>query len=182
MSNNYIIRRAAESDAQQIISHTKKVLKENPDVMGITLGEFNPSLDEEKEWINSHNTQGLLLVAEVNRKIIGILSFHSSPLKRLSHQGIFGMSVQEEFTNSGIGTSLIRELLAWAKKEQRVEKITLEVFSNNERAIHLYKKLGFTEEGRFKKQVKLDANEYVDDIVMSKFINAPRAPVTSVMG
>ncbi|MBS4197083.1 GNAT family N-acetyltransferase [Lederbergia citri] len=170
MGNNYIIRRATENDAQQILIHTKKVLIENPHVTGITLGEFNPSLDEEKEWINSHNTQGLLLVAEVNSKIIGILSFHLSPLKRLSHQGIFGMSVQEEFANNGIGSSLIRELLAWAKTDQRVEKISLEVFSNNERAIHLYKKLGFTEEGRFKKQVKLDVNEYLDDIVMSKFI------------
>ncbi|MCR2821733.1 GNAT family N-acetyltransferase [Lederbergia panacisoli] len=170
MSNKYIIREATESDALQILKHTKKVFNENPNVTAITIDEFNSTVDEEKEWINSHNTQGLLLVAEVNRNIIGMLSFRLSPWKRLSHQGIFEISVQEKFANKGIGTSLIKGLLAWARAVQRIEKISLEVFSNNDRAIQLYKKLGFIEEGRLKNHVKLGSNEYVDDILMSKFI------------
>jgi RimJ/RimL family protein N-acetyltransferase len=80
------------------------------------------------------------------------------------------MSIQEQFTNIGIGSSLIKKLLEWAKKDSGIEKISLEVFSNNKRAIHLYTKLGFAEEGRRKKQVKLGPNEYIDDILMSKFI------------
>lgn len=170
MSNNFTIRRAIEDDADQIIMHTKIVLTENPHVMGTTFEEFNTTTEEEKDWINSHNKQGLLLVAEVDGNIIGILSFRISPRKKFSHQGLFGMSIQEKFTNKGIGRSLIKELLEWAKDDNRVEKISLEVFSNNERAIHLYKKFGFTEEGRRKKQAKLGSNEYVDDILMCKFI------------
>lgn len=164
------IRKAVENDAEQIIQHTKKVLEENPDVMGNTLEEFNITIEEEKDWILSHNKHGLLLVAEVNGMIIGLLNFQLSPRKRFSHQGIFGMSIQEEFTNRGIGRALIKNLFAWAKKDSRVEKISLEVFSNNKRAIHLYTKMGFTEEGRRKKQIKLGPNDYVDDILMSKFL------------
>lgn len=171
MSQNYSIRRAIESDAEQIILHTKKVLEENPDFMGTSLEEFNPTIEEEKAWIHSHDKQGLLLVAEVNKTIIGILNFRLSSTKKFSHQGLFGMSIQESFTNQGIGGSLIKELLQWAKKDNRVEKISLEVFSNNNRAIHLYTKLGFTEEGRRIKQAKISPNEYVDDILMSMFLN-----------
>ncbi|MBS4219620.1 GNAT family N-acetyltransferase [Bacillus sp. FJAT-49711] len=172
MSNHYLIRKATEGDVLQILKHTKKVISENPNVTGITLNEFTSTLDEEKEWINSHHTQGLLLVAEVNRSIIGLLSFRLSPWKRLCHQGIFEISIQEKFTNKGIGASLIKKLLAWAQANQRVEKISLEVFSNNERAIHLYKRLGFIEEGRLKSHIKLGSNEYVDDVLMSIFIDS----------
>lgn len=170
MGNNFNIRRAIENDAEQIIKHTKIVLTENPHVMGTTLEEFTTTIEEEKEWINSHQKQGLLLVAEVDENIIGILNFCLSPRKKFRHQGLFGMSIQEAFTNKGIGGSLIKKLLEWAKDDNRVEKISLEVFSNNERAIHLYKKFGFTEEGRRIKQAKLGSNEYVDDILLSKFI------------
>jgi hypothetical protein len=62
MKDILIIRRAIESDAEQIIQHTKKVLEENPNVMGTTSVEFNITIDEEKDWINSHNKHGLLLV------------------------------------------------------------------------------------------------------------------------
>lgn len=170
MEDTLIIRTAIESDAEQIIIHTKKVLEENPNVIGTTLEEFDITIDEEKDWIEFHNNQGLLLVAEVNKTIIGILSFRLSPRKRFRHQGMFGMSIQEQFTNKGIGRALIKKLLKWAKEDTRVEKISLEVFSNNKRAIHLYTKLGFTEEGRRKRQVKLGPNEYIDDILMSKFV------------
>lgn len=170
MDQNVIIRKAIESDAEQIINHTKMVLEENSNFFATSLEEFQTTVDEEKDWIKFQDEQGLLLVAEVNKTIIGILSFRLSPRKKFCHQGLFGMSIQESFTNRGIGSSLITRLLEWAKEDNRVEKISLEVFFNNERAIHLYTKLGFTEEGRRVKQAKIGPNEYVDDIWMSKFI------------
>lgn len=80
------------------------------------------------------------------------------------------MSIQEKYTNNGIGSLLMNELLKWAKKDHKVEKIYLEVFANNDRAIHLYQKLGFLEEGRKKKHVKQGTAEYVDEIIMSQFV------------
>lgn len=170
MNAKVTIRKAVEEDAEQIIQHTKKVLKENPDVFATTLEEYNISVKEEKELIKLVNERGLLIVAEVKGSIIGMLHFQLSPRKRFCHQGSFGMSIQEAFTNQGIGGSLIETLLAWAEKDNRVEKVSLEVFSNNRRAIHVYKKVGFTEEGIRKKQVKLGPGEYLDVIVMSRFV------------
>ncbi|WP_026695393.1 GNAT family N-acetyltransferase [Peribacillus kribbensis] len=170
MTYTYIIRKAIESDAEQILEHIKKVLRENSSFMATSLEEFTTTIDQQKEWINAQSTLGLLLVAEVNGIIIGMLNFRLSPRKKFSHQGMFGMSIQERFTSQGIGGALINELLNWAKEDKRVEKISLEVFSNNERAIHLYTKMGFREEGRRIKQAKLSPGEYVDDILMSIFV------------
>jgi RimJ/RimL family protein N-acetyltransferase len=170
MTNSVIIRKAHESDAEQMILHTKKVLVESSHFLGSSLKEFDPTIDEEKAWIHSHNQNGLLLVAEDNQSIIGILNFRLSTSKKFSHKGFFGMSIQEAYTNKGIGATLITRLIDWAKADNRVEKISLEVFSNNDRAIHLYSKLGFREEGRLVKNAKLGPNEYVDDIIMSMFV------------
>lgn len=170
MERNVIIRKAVEKDAEQLILHTKKVLEESSHFLGTSLDEFHPTVEEEKVWINSYNQRGLLLVTEVEGKIIGVLNFRLSSSKKFSHKGLFGMSIQEAYTNQGIGSRLITTLLEWAREDGRVEKITLEVFSNNERAIHLYSKLGFVEEGRMVRNAKLGPNEYVDDIIMSIFL------------
>ena len=49
----------------------------------------------------------------------------------------------------------MRDLMDWAVLTPRVEKIELLVRATNQRAIRLYRKLGFTEEGRFKQRVRL---------------------------
>ncbi|MGA8943939.1 MAG: hypothetical protein WB502_14690 [Thermoactinomyces sp.] len=58
----------------------------------MTLEEYNMSVEEEKKWIRLVNKQGLLIVAEVNGTIIGMLHFQLSPRKRFSHMGSFGIS------------------------------------------------------------------------------------------
>ncbi|WP_270181238.1 GNAT family N-acetyltransferase [Alkalihalobacillus sp. CinArs1] len=169
MKNLVTIRKAHKSDAVQLIEHTKKVLSENAHFLSSTLEEFSTTVEEEEEWINAHDSNGLVLVAEVNSEIVGMLNFRRSTRKKFCHQGMFGMSVQEQFSDNGIGSSLLTELLDWAK-ENEVEKVSLEVFSNNPRAFHLYSKFGFTVEGRRVRQGKLGPNEYVDDILMGKFL------------
>ncbi len=81
MNTKVTIRKAVEEDAEQIIQHTKKVFKENPDVFATTLEEYNISVKKEKEWIKLVNEQGLLIVAEVNGTIIGMLHIQLSRVK-----------------------------------------------------------------------------------------------------
>jgi RimJ/RimL family protein N-acetyltransferase len=170
LNPNIIIRKADVSDAEQIIAHTKKVLMESSHFLGTSVEEFQPTLEEEKDWIQHHQQHGLLLVAEVEKTIIGMLNFRLSTSKKFCHQGMFGMSIQEAYTNQKIGRELLQQLIDWARQDPRVEKISLEVFSNNERAIHLYTQLGFIVEGRRVKNAKIAPGIYVDDIMMSMFV------------
>jgi RimJ/RimL family protein N-acetyltransferase len=58
-------------------------------------------------------------------------------------------------------------LIDWAIQSGVVEKIELNVRASNTRAIALYKKMGFVEEGRLKNRIKISNDRYIDDILMA---------------
>lgn len=67
--------------------------------------------------------------------------------------GIF--IAEEEYRNSGYGTAVIKEMLYYAKNNG-YKSIILNVRTNNIQAYSLYKKLGFIEVKRYKKENGID--------------------------
>lgn len=118
----------------------------------------------------SHHTDGKYLVAEYESKIVGHALLDPLPLAAISHVASLTIVVHEGWQGKGIGRLLLQHLIDWAKTSSSVEKIELSVRASNTRAIALYKKMGFTEEGHLKKRIKVSANEYIDDILMALFV------------
>jgi ribosomal protein S18 acetylase RimI-like enzyme len=90
-------------------------------------------------------------------------------LQATSHVFRLTVVVHPGYLDRGIGAELMRDLLEWAEQTPRVGKIELLVRATNERAIRLYSKLGFVEEGRFRNRVRLQDGSFVDDIAMAWF-------------
>ena len=67
--------------------------------------------------------------------------------------------------NKGMGTEAIVLLMDFAFNELALNRVELEVFEFNERAIRVYEKIGFKHEGR-KRQVLRWEGEYFDALVM----------------
>ena len=65
----------------------------------------------------------------------------------------------------GVGTALLTALIDKAKEQGVYELLLLTVFSNNERARHLYRRMGFVEFGTFPNGLKRNG-QYVDEIYM----------------
>jgi putative acetyltransferase len=84
------------------------------------------------------------------------------------HVASVGMAVAEAWRGRGVGAAPLAEGLRWAR-EQGVEKVALTVYPGNERAIALYRKFGFVEEGRLVRQSKKSYG-YEDEIVMARFL------------
>nr|WP_269082517.1 GNAT family N-acetyltransferase [Aneurinibacillus tyrosinisolvens] len=80
-------------------------------------------------------------------EIVGNLTFRVGKRSRNSHVGEFGISVLKKYLGMTIGNKMIEYLLAWSRTTGDVRKINLKVREDNIRAITLYKKLGFKEEG-----------------------------------
>lgn len=80
------------------------------------------------------------------------------------------MSVDREFRNQGVGRRLLEAMLAWARENPILEKLTIKVHADNDRAIHLYLKVGFFKEGLLKKELRYDSNEYVDTLILSTWV------------
>ena len=83
------------------------------------------------------------------------------------HGWRLGMGLLPAVRGRGVGRRLAEAAIA-AAKAQGAERIELEVFASNTRAITLYEKLGFVQEGVKRRARKLDG-EY-DDIVQMAIV------------
>lgn len=111
-----------------------------------------------------------MIVAEIERKIIGLLNFSGGKRARTLHTGEFGVSVLKAYWGQGVGTSLIEYLINWCKENGVIRKINLRVRSDNASAIHVYKSLGFKEEGLITRDFYID-NKFYDSIQMGLSID-----------
>jgi putative acetyltransferase len=112
---------------------------------------------------------GRYIVAEKDGKIVGHAFLDPMPLEATAHVFRLNIVMHPGFLGQGIGTALMRDLMDLAQQTPRVRKIELLVRATNERAIQLYSKLGFVEEGRFRNRVRLPDSSFIDDIAMAWF-------------
>ncbi|MBS6194329.1 MAG: ribosomal protein S18-alanine N-acetyltransferase [Clostridiales bacterium] len=84
----------------------------------------------------------LFLVAEEEEKILGYCG-----VVMVQDEGdITNVAVANERQNQGIGKKLVEELIR-RTEEAGVRQLYLEVRASNERAIHVYEKMGFVRNG-----------------------------------
>ena len=66
---------------------------------------------------------------------------------------------EPEYWGKGIGTRLLRELLAFSENSG-IESIYLDVRADNDRAIALYRKFGFKDIGNYERYFKINGKYY----------------------
>jgi RimJ/RimL family protein N-acetyltransferase len=166
-----MIRTAQIEDAQAVLDIHREVISEKDYFIAVS-EEFNKTVEEHEEWIKKiiEHERETMFVADINGKVAGWIVFLSQERKRMHHTGSIAIMLQKDHRNKGIGKLLINEILSWATQHPVIEKVSLATFSTNSRAIELYKKLGFVEEGRKVKEFKFSDHEYVDDVLMYKLV------------
>lgn len=171
-NQNCIIRTVELEDAEALIEISNSIISEGDYFIIVFEDIEKQSIKQQKEQIQKilDNEKETLIVAEINDVVVGSVEFRSQNLKRLSHTGSISMSISKNYRSMGIGKLLLKALLDWAENHPLIEKVSLGVLSTNLRAISLYKSMGFIEEGRKVKQIKINENKYVDDILMYKFV------------
>jgi L-phenylalanine/L-methionine N-acetyltransferase len=88
------------------------------------------------------------LVACVDGEIVGQCGLHTSPSRpRRRHAAAIGMVVRDDWQGKGVGTALMQALIDLADNWVNLSRLELEVYTDNEPAIKLYQKFGFTIEG-----------------------------------
>lgn len=156
-----IIRKATKEDANSLISYIQSIAGES-DFLTFGEGEFNLTIEQEEgfieECLKSENM--LCIIATMNDKIVGNLSFRVGQKPRIKHTGELGVSVLKDYWGLGIGKYLMLYLIKWAKESNIVTKINLRVREDNEKAIKLYKNLGFKEEGNISRDIKVNGIYY----------------------
>jgi putative acetyltransferase len=160
-----ILIRAAEPDdyegIQQIFS--------GPKVIWGTLQLPFPSAEMWRKRIAEPSEGTVRLVACLEQGLVGqldILTFPNRPRRR--HVGQIGMSVRDEFQGKGVGTALLQAAVDLADEWLNLLRLELEVYSDHEPAVRLYKRFGFTIEGTLIRYA-YRAGQYVDVYTMARF-------------
>ncbi|MCA0458426.1 MAG: GNAT family N-acetyltransferase [Chloroflexi bacterium] len=173
----YIIREATPEDAAAILVHNDLIANE-PD-NGITRGPGeNMTLQEEVAYLETCRATDnwvMLIAITPMGEVIGICGFQGGRRRATRHDGDFGISVNREWRDKGVGSALIQHLIAWAKSTGIITRVGLTVMTHNERAIHVYKKLGFELEG-CKRAALFKEGRYIDVYMMGLLLlDRPKA-------
>jgi L-phenylalanine/L-methionine N-acetyltransferase len=115
------------------------------------------------------------LVAVAGDEIVGSAGLHAmQPNLRRMHVRMLGLGVAPAWQGRGVGRKLLARLIDWADNWGHVLRIELHVHADNERAMALYRSMGFVEEGRHK-AFSLKNGKYVDSISMARMHPNPPA-------
>jgi ribosomal protein S18 acetylase RimI-like enzyme len=168
----FVVREAVPNDAEQLLAGHRAASEERSDFT-ITQPEDNaPTVERERLWIQEQATtqNSILLVAEQGETIIGWAILRGGRRLRTRHTGLLGITVLRPWRDRGVGTALMETLLAWAAENPIVEKVKLGVVASNERALHVYRKLGFVEEGRQPHEYKKPDGSYLENVLMYRLL------------
>jgi RimJ/RimL family protein N-acetyltransferase len=160
------IRPAVPADARGWIEHVARVAGERryirTEVVRWSAREMR------RRFRRSWTTARAYLIAEADGGVIGTLGIEREGNPVLHHVASLGMSVDEGWRGKGVGAALLSEAFRWARWAG-VEKVALTVYPRNQRAINLYKRFGFEEEGRLVGHSKKSYG-YEDEIVMGRWL------------
>jgi len=129
------------------------------------LSDLREVEDAARIWM-SYSKQSAVLTALWDGVPCGIANLYLQPYKKLAHQCLFAIIVDEKYRGKGIGRKLLEELLLMAKEKFKLEMIHLEVYEGNP-AIRLYQRMGFIQYGAQRHFIK-DEGRYLTKILMQK--------------
>jgi ribosomal protein S18 acetylase RimI-like enzyme len=163
------IRRARPEDANSV-ANGEYAAARTPGLLNARPGEVPEQAFLDKITALANKANGLYVVAEDGADIVGHLLLDPLPLAANAHVCTLTVVVYPGWQGRGIGRQLLSHAIAWASAAATVDKIELRVRASNERAVHLYRSLGFEDEGRLRRRVKDDRGICHDDIAMGLFV------------
>jgi RimJ/RimL family protein N-acetyltransferase len=165
------LRNPRIEDAEGLLDYVPRMLSETP-FLSMEPSEFQMTVEQERAWIQRHlDCPGSVAVlAEINGQIVGTSGLDRSRKQRFAHTAVLGISILQQYCGRGLGRAMMNALIDFAERSEVLEKVKLEVFSHNLRAIRLYESVGFVEEGRSVRSVRFADGHYADDIHMARFV------------
>ncbi len=148
-SRECIVRNCTGTDAEAVLdvfirTHGQTdYLSSYPDENTITVEQEREFLQKKAD--SSRETE---LLAQVGGAIAGCAGIRCIGDKyKMRHRASFGISIDSAYWRLGIGKALTEACIECAKKAVYIQ-LELEVAADNEPALSLYRKAGFTEYGR----------------------------------
>ncbi|HOU53862.1 MAG TPA: GNAT family N-acetyltransferase [Myxococcota bacterium] len=164
----YRIRPARPEDASPLTDLLREIAAVDGFIL-LTPEEVHEEPSSREQSLSAANRTGgawVILVAEDESGVFGMVTLKAVPLRRCAHVCELGIGIRAEGRGRGVGRDLLRAALQEAVR-QGFRKVRLMVIASNHRAIRLYRQEGFVETGRFQEEVRVGWG-YEDLVVMER--------------
>ncbi len=136
------------------------------------MGIISERVTRTQSFISGLTDNDHMLVAEVEKDsvktVVGVANLSVNRSNRVRHSGSIGLMVGKEHHGMGIGRALMMNLIDLSDKWLMLVRVELGVLTDNEKAINLYKSLGFEIEGT-KKYAIVRNGKYEDEYLMGRY-------------
>lgn len=143
------LRSGGPGDAEAVLANFIKTHGES-DFLTTYPDECTFTLEQEANYIERKllSERETEIIADIGGKIVGTAGVDAiGRAEKVRHRASFGISVEKAYWGLGIGRAMTLACIECARKAGYLQ-LELEVVAANERAVELYKSLGFIEYGR----------------------------------
>ena len=164
-SHPTLLRMPMEEDKPQLLA-----MRNDIELQSMLMSRAKPNSPHKiDEWLNKRlsDENGIFFIisdVETN-EVVGYLQLLNIDL--INRRGELGICMATEYSGKGYATQALKLLELYIKKAFNIQKITLQVLSENLRAINFYKKTGFRQIGIYEDHFYFN-NIFHDVVLMEK--------------
>lgn len=159
------VRPPVPDDAESLLALSRRVGGETDYLMTDSRG-FLCSIEQEREYIAAvlADPKRFQMLGFIDGEPIGFFGVEPMGRGRAAHNASFGIAIVRSCWHLGIGAIFMAIATDFAKTAG-YHKLCLDVRADNERAIKLYRRFGFSECGLRKEHLLING-EYFDEMIM----------------
>lgn len=111
--------------------------------------------------------KNILYIFEENGEKAGMFKLVPFTYRTAHAAYLGGVAIHPTYMGKGLGVLMLQEIIAFSVKSG-FNRIELSTAVTNEKAVHLYEKVGFQKEGVLRRYTYLKSeNRYLDEVLMS---------------
>lgn len=167
-----ILRSAKPSDAEALLGHLIITHTESYKNLNQSVAHWESvSVQTEEKILEDFESSAakFMLIALHGEKIVGGLGLFGFGAEFVRKTASLGMSVQQAYANTGLGTALLEYALSCAH-QAGFHRLELTVRTYNHAGIALYEKVGFERIGRLKDAAFIDGS-FADEFSYQKILS-----------
>lgn len=165
-ASGFNIRKARVEDAKQIMELVNSLAAGGN---AFPTNKLIVSEEQQKKFILKMGKTNIILVAELERNIIGWLSLIINYFSFKTHSGSLFIGIKREFQNKTIGSKLMKTIESMALLIG-ISRLEASIQKDNTTAINFFMKQGFLKEGEKIKSIKKNGI-YINEILFYKVLD-----------
>lgn len=167
-----VLRSPTEKDAEEALEYFTKVTGETDFLLFSAEEAQNTTIEVERNVLKDKVTNpcAAMISCFVEGKFVGNCDISFDTKTKIRHRMTVGIAILKEYWNLGIGTKMFEAMESMARKNEYITQMELFFIEGNERALHLYEKVGFRIVGIHPNAIRLRDGTLRNEYLMIKEI------------